>query len=288
MGDIRARDADRDRYVEVLEAAYVDGQLGAEDRELRVSRALQAQTLAELDMITRDLQGRPAPVPAPAPPAPARVSTAPRPRAVGGNRSMDKVGVGVVGSVLVGIALFAGVVSTTQAEDDWGVGVPEEQVAVPYEQLEAAERRPGFSMKARRVRDFVVAYEAEFGTLEAYEVRFFPRRVSAEVPVRGARPRYEGWTWDGEWTQDIDATAVVGTSGRVDLGDVDAPRLLANIDTARGALRVEQGRFTHAVLTRSAGDPVELNIYIGNEFNEFGYLSTTPAGEIVRRHPYAP
>lgn len=285
MGDIRARDADRDRYVEVLEAAYVDGQLGAEDRELRVSRALQAETLAELDMITRDLQGRPAP---PVPVAPTRVTAAPRPTPSSGARSMNKVGVGAVGSVLLGIAFFAATASSMQDQDDWAVGSTEVYEEDLWEQLEAAEHQPGFSMEARRVREFVTAYEAEFGTLEAFEVGFFPRRVGVQVPVSAERPRYERWTWDGQWTQHTDASAVIGPYGRVDLGEVDARRLVENIATARGALRVERGRFSHAVLTRSAGDPAELNIYITNTFHESGYLSTTPAGEILRRHPYSP
>ena len=45
MGGFRAKDADRDRYVDVIESAYVDGQLGDQDRELRISRALTAETL---------------------------------------------------------------------------------------------------------------------------------------------------------------------------------------------------------------------------------------------------
>ncbi len=31
---------------------------------------------------------------------------------------------------------------------------------------------------------------------------------------------------------------------------------------------------------------MELNIYIGNGFNETGYLGTTPSGRVVRRVPY--
>ena len=56
MREFRARDADRDRFVELIEAAYVDGQIGAADRELRVGRALSAETLDELETLTRDLQ----------------------------------------------------------------------------------------------------------------------------------------------------------------------------------------------------------------------------------------
>ena len=40
MREFRAKDADRDRFVELIEAAYVDGQINDADRELRVGRAI--------------------------------------------------------------------------------------------------------------------------------------------------------------------------------------------------------------------------------------------------------
>ena len=55
MRGFRAKDADRDRCVELIEAAYVDGQINDADRELRVGRALSAETLDELATLTRDL-----------------------------------------------------------------------------------------------------------------------------------------------------------------------------------------------------------------------------------------
>ena len=56
MRGFRAKDADRDRFVELIEAAYVDGQLNSADRDLRVGRALSAETIDELQTLTRDLQ----------------------------------------------------------------------------------------------------------------------------------------------------------------------------------------------------------------------------------------
>jgi hypothetical protein len=141
-------------------------------------------------------------------------------------------------------------------------------------------------MQPARLRELVDAYQAEFGTLEAYEVAFHPRRVVVQVPVSGNRPRFERWTWNGSWTQDAEATAAPGTRQRVDLGELDARQLVDNIATARRALDVEQGRFTHAILSRSGEDAAELTIHVANRFNESGHLSTRPDGEILRRHPY--
>lgn len=279
MGGFRAKDADRERYVDVIEAAYVDGQLGDADRELRVARALTAETLDELDGLTRDLQNRPAPVvPAPAPAArvPVRVTT-----------RGTTPGVGKAVGVVAAVAFLGALLTSMQAEDQWAGGMSEDYAAeAPWEQVQEARTEPGFEMTPRRVRQVVAAYEDRFGTREAYEVTFFPRRVTVQVPVRGPRPRFQRWTWDGAWTRSGETAAVTSSRGPVDLGSVDARRLVDNVATARTGLRVERGRFTHAVLTRTGAEPAVLDIHVGNELDESGFLTTTPAGEIVRRHPY--
>ena len=62
----RARDKDRDAAIEVVEAAWADGQIIEADRDKRVEQLLLAQTLDEIRMLTHDLQlrrrRRPSPV----------------------------------------------------------------------------------------------------------------------------------------------------------------------------------------------------------------------------------
>ena len=280
MRGFRAKDEDRDRFVELIEAAYVDGQIGAEDRELRVTRALSAETLDELETLTRDLQRppghsvvRPSPAPSPAPSAarPPGLATA-------------LVALGAV-VALIGVGVFSLVLFASGDKDS---ATSTSTSAVESPTASPVEERDAFEMTPAHVRTFVTAYERKFGTLEVFEVGFFPDRIQAQVPVRGSRPRMERWAWDGQWRQDTQAAAVAGPYQRVDLGTVDVRRLFDNIATARRILQVEKGRFTHAILIRWGDEPTELNIYIGNTFNESGYLSSTPDGEITRRHPYAP
>lgn len=280
MGDFRARDADRERYVDVIEAAYVDGQLGDADRELRISRALTAETLDELVVLTRDLQNRPVPVvatQAPAPRSPAR------PAASAYSRSLRTLA-GIVGAVLVGVVFIGAASSMQGTEDDLATGV-----SVPTPWVEAADgvTTPGFAMRAGHVRELVRAYQARFGSLEPYEVTFYPRRVQVQVPVAGNRPRFELWSWDGTWTKDAAPVVLDPSHERVDLGGLDPDRLLDNIRTARGALRVEEARFSRAVLSRSGDDPAVVTIQVTNQFHETGHLTATPAGEILGREPYA-
>lgn len=277
MGGFRAKDADRERYVDIIESAYVDGQLGEQDRELRVSRALTAQTLDELDALTRDLQNRSTTV---VRPAPSRPGTRPG-RVLGVIAALGALVV-LLGAGVVGLVVFS-------ATDGSEVGSPTvvisgEAVPVPSE-AEVPEAQPSFAMTAPDVRRFVRAYEREFGTLDAYDVGFYPTRVGVQVPVRGSRPRFERWTWNGAWTQDTEAAAVRGPGEVIDLGALDVRRLFANIATARKTLRVERGRLTH-VLVNDWSEVPTVNIYIGNRFDESGYLKTTLSGEVLRSFPH--
>lgn len=61
MGNMLAGDADRERAVNVLKDAFMDGRLKQEEYEERVGHAYLARTYGELDRITADI---PHPVPA--------------------------------------------------------------------------------------------------------------------------------------------------------------------------------------------------------------------------------
>ncbi|WP_406296962.1 DUF1707 domain-containing protein [Embleya sp. NBC_00888] len=73
--ELRASDADRDRYVNVLRDALAEGRLTADEHAERVDAALAAKTLRQLEPLIADL---PAPAPVGYEPAAAN-SVAPRP-----------------------------------------------------------------------------------------------------------------------------------------------------------------------------------------------------------------
>ncbi len=54
-GGLRASDADRDRVVDVLQAALAQGRLTGDEFTVRMSRALQSRTWAELATVTAGL-----------------------------------------------------------------------------------------------------------------------------------------------------------------------------------------------------------------------------------------
>jgi Domain of unknown function (DUF1707) len=71
-GPLRAGHADRERAIETLKTAFVDGRLTRDELDERVGRALAAQSCADLVALTADIPPRP-PAARPArPPAPAR------------------------------------------------------------------------------------------------------------------------------------------------------------------------------------------------------------------------
>ena len=141
-------------------------------------------------------------------------------------------------------------------------------------------------MTAAQVRRFLDSHEAEFGTLDTFEAGFYPTRVGVQVPVRGSRARMERWSYDGAWTQDTEARRVIGAEGTLDLGQLDVDRLFANIRRAERTLDVPRGELSYVLVnTWTDGEPT-VNIYVGNDFDETGYLKTTLGGDVVRAFPY--
>lgn len=70
--DLWAANADRRGAVADLQAHFVAGRLSADELGTRITRALSAQTLGELEALQRDLPGRLGPAAA-APPQPSRL-----------------------------------------------------------------------------------------------------------------------------------------------------------------------------------------------------------------------
>jgi hypothetical protein len=58
QGQLRASHADRDRAIDVLKAAFVQGRLTKGEFDLRVGRAFASRTYADLGALTADIPGR--------------------------------------------------------------------------------------------------------------------------------------------------------------------------------------------------------------------------------------
>jgi len=136
----RARDADRDQVMGLLDGALADGQLDGFEHRERVARALQSGTLGELGATVADLQVATPTflVPAPKPPAPvpteeSALASEPEPDDAEGESPLpDPPDVSkVIASVIAGIAFLivgAVIVSSFSSSDEprrtspWGGG----------------------------------------------------------------------------------------------------------------------------------------------------------------------
>jgi hypothetical protein len=115
-GHLRASDADRERVIDALKAAFVQGRLTKGELARRVGQALESRTYADLAGVTAAIPAAPAaslPPRQPAPPVPVpAVPVSPVPVSPVAARSVNwKVIAWVVGVIIVtpalGVAFFA-------------------------------------------------------------------------------------------------------------------------------------------------------------------------------------
>jgi len=259
---LRAKDSDREAVVDVLNGAFVDGQLDQDEHQRRVDVALAAPTVGSLSVLTADLQlsadvfrdlsakGLVPHDPAPAPtatPAPSgtTVSTGtaePVPTKLvwaKGRLAALAVVVLLIAGNCVGNAVISG-----DRADDSGFADPDEF------------GQSGLVLDEAYLDDFITSYEARFKTTDVVSVESEEDGLLVIVPVAGRAAGAAYAYADGVFTK------VPGT-GAADDRTVD----LADLDTA-----VIGGLPDLAVEELGVDDPEQVDLFIGQ----------TPAGPGVR------
>ncbi|MFI5428431.1 DUF1707 domain-containing protein [Aeromicrobium sp. UC242_57] len=189
---VRARDVDRDVAIEIVEAAWADGQLTRDEYEQRVDRLLQASTLADLERDILDLQPegvvwRPRPSSAtttPAPPVRHEPTT-----------PSTKLSV-LTGLVLagVGVAALAFVVRPGSASS------PDAPTPQPAKTSASLLTPEAFNL-ARE------ALDEHSGSDTVYTAMLTSEALSVIRPTTAAGTDAVKTTWDGEWGADEPVTA---------------------------------------------------------------------------------
>ncbi|MDP9820735.1 DUF1707 SHOCT-like domain-containing protein [Nocardioides massiliensis] len=264
----RARTADRDRAIDIINAAYADGQLGEIVRENRIEAALQATTLGQLRALTQDLQhpgqsgpAQPAAAARGKSPRPVRRDTTPLPLRA-------KLFLGGCAAVLV-VATISGVLADRADEPSAGAPI-------------------SFTISTSSLHGVRDAYEEQFATTETYRLTFSPEAVVAYVPTDDGRERYEEWRWndgdeEGRFRQVVEARTAQGRFARVDLADVDIDRIEANMRRAEAEVGVEDPEEVSVWIEHpSYEDQAVVRIQVVNAYDELGYLFTDLAGEVLR------
>lgn len=274
----KARDADRDAAIEVVEAAYADGQLSKPDSELRVERLLQARTMGEIQAITRDIRS-PETLSSAAPSRPTDLLGSTRdvmPAAQMERRPEEgsRTAVGVFVAVLIFVVLVvvgvAGAVFVT--------GVSDSTLVTGEAQSEAAL---GDLTSASGYDDFVAALTEKTGSSVVFNATIYPGYAVVEVPVDDNSQRAYGWYYDGSWS---DWTGR-GTAEeeRLDLADLEGATVAATLKKV--ARRIEDPDATYVLLNPTGRDEgVCLSAYANNEYGETAYADATCDGKVVFRY----
>lgn len=261
LGRKRARTQDRDQAVEVINAAYAQGQLTDAEREDRVHRALVATHVGDLAQVTADLQ------PAQKTPQTSQVSQHWWQR----TSTRTKLAVGAAALVLVG-----GGVAATQTGGDEPVAVVEAPYFVP--------------VTAEAFTDLVADQEAEFGTTRSYGVNLQEQISTVAVPTDDGRARFQEWRprEDGTFAAHDDPQGA-GEYREFDLADVDVEALEATMDEAWGSLKVpEPTRIALVVQHWEPHDEPRITVNVSNDYDEHGYVVTDLAGSVVERREFDP
>ena len=270
--DRRARDQDRDAAIEIVEAAWADGQIIEADRDKRVEELLRAQTLDEIDMFTRDLQPARAasPVPYGPPMAAGSVGTAKSaklPRAL--------VVVPLVALLLVGLAA-AGSISTFI-----GLGESVDEIASDSPTFAPGEEaEPGGVnvLSAQGYDDFVAAVRGESGATTASSAVLYPTYAVVDLPVDTTTQRQDYFRWDGRTLTDQNSKST-STHERFDLGEVDGAVVVQLVKKVR-RLATEPTSW-YAIVRAPREDGSMIWAYASNEYNESVYVGARPDGTIV-------
>jgi hypothetical protein len=280
----KARDSDRDAAIEVVEAAWADGQIVEADRDKRVEELLRAQTMQEINTYTQDLQP-PAPDPSGAPrPAYGAATTiatvkpdvaaVPLKAQAGGSKVacglMLLIPLGLIGAV---IGVIAAIVSAVQSSN---VLAPGEDPGIGQVNTMSQE---GY---AELIDDLV----SQTGSSVVFEAVLYPGYAVMQVPVDSTTNRYEYRYWDGS----LDEATSKSTTDyeRFNLTEVDPAVIVALVDEARS--RVEDPESWYAIVRRPDDEydnGTWISAYATNEFGESAYLGGDLEGNITWEPPPA-
>lgn len=307
MDDLQRPPGDNDRaqIVARINRVHDQGRISTADRDIRLGNVKSAQSMAELDLMTRDLDQLEATLT----PTAEQPWSAFNPQQPSG---LPASGAGVqrfavIIAVIVALALVGGVVvavianrvaDSRSGESSGSPGSPggsdsgepggQDDRGEPADPAKALDG-PSYSLTARGVRDFLAAYRQKFGTSKVVGLTFYQDYVIVYVPVRGGA-RQSGWLLRAKKWQDFGGTrASFPGTVTVDTRGLNVDAMIRNIARARRVLNVEPPAQAYALIDyRPPSDRVpNVDIHIANEFQESGYLATTLQGKVERTYPYS-
>lgn len=321
MDDPQRRPGDRDRspLAARIRRAADEGRIAAADRDIRLANVASAQSMAELDLIGRDLDQLEAVLPpsavAPAAPPSAAVTsvaTSPAPEAVADKMTDEAVtfakstarSIGVVTIVilvLAGLGLGASALLGSRGSGDAQPGelftpepIPSGGITdQPADGPTATPAGPGsaYGLTAAGIRWFLDEYRHRLATTKVVDLTLYDDYAVVQAPQPGTN-RHTGLLYRraNGWQDFGGVSANFPGSKPVDLRQLDVAALAHNIARARRTLGVESVSQTYVVIDyRPQFDASpNVDVHVANAFGESGYLATTLDGSVERAYPYEP
>jgi hypothetical protein len=308
-------DKDREQVVARINRVHDEGRISTADRDIRLGNVRTAQSLAELDLMTRDLDqleatlapagsGTPAAPAAPSTPAAPwstfdpdagvgpdgiTVSVAPRRTLLAVTLVLALVLVAVGALVAVGFRVSRSLDSNPSVAPGNPANPATEQPATPADTDPEVDppAGPAYSLTAGGIRNFLAVYRKKFGTSRVVDLTLFGDYVVVNVPVPG-KARQEGWLYrGGTWTGFGGVRATFPGTEVVDTNRLDIAALTRNITRARRTLNVEEPQAYVIIRFMPQIDLVpSVDIHVTNKFQESGYLATTLDGKVERAYAY--
>lgn len=312
MSDPHRRPAgkDRDALVARIDRAAAQGQIGPTDRDIRLRNVAAAQSMAELDLIGRDLDQLEASVPA----GPAAAGSSGRPESEPADGLTDQVrhvatGAGravlvvAVVAVLIGLVVVGAVglvrVGSSSGSSTSSDGLLDPVPVVPSEGEPTGpdDAGPGtapagasYSLTGPGIRAFLALYRQRFSTSEVVDLTMYGDDVVVDVPEPGTN-RHSGWLYRPRegFMRFGGVTANFPGARPVDTNRLAVRALVRNIATARSGLGVQDPTTTYVIVRHypSADGQPRVDIHVANDVGESGYLATGLGGEVERSYPSA-
>jgi hypothetical protein len=315
MDDPQRKPGERDRspLVARIRRAAELGRIGAADRDIRLGNVASAQTMAELDLISRELDqlettlvSAPPPATTWAGPTPPPVADEIADKAVDTAKATAR-SIGVVTLVIVVLVLVgAGISGLVAFRSSSGSSGPSVILQDPSPispgtdpstdpQVDGSDAAtpggPAYALTGPGIRSFLARYRAQFHTTEVVDLTMYGDYVVVNVPVPG-KARHTGWLYrnDSGFTSFGGISANFPGAVPVDTQRLALGPLLRNIARARTTLAVEDPTTTYVIVRfyRGADDVPSVDIHVSNDFHESGYLATRLDGTVERAYPYSP
>lgn len=318
VDDPQRKPGERDRAALVARINRVAdaGRIAAADRDIRLGNVASAQSMAELELIGRDLDQLEAALPAAAgpPAAPAAAPgawTGPAPEVLAdkmtdqavtfAKSTVRSIGVGtVLILVLVGLGLGVSALLGSHESDGPRTGplftpepIPSDGATDQPVDGPASTTSTGsaYGLTAGGIRWFLGEYVRRMTTTEVVDLTLYDDYAVVQAPGPGAH-RHTGLLYrvtDG-WQDFGGVSADFPGSKPVDLQQLDVRALVHNIARARRTLGVDDVSQTYVVIDyRPQFDPSpNVDVHVANSFGESGYLATTMDGSVERAFPYTP